>query len=837
MANKKIKSSDIVEPKLLSGVIAEAKELLKAIEGMQVAMKGSIKIQKEFLTVSKVKDFTGYKQQEEAIKKVKTETELLVKAENERKTVENQLVVLQKQEALELAKGKIQLQQRNKALNDLAKTELGLIGAYDKTSKKLNDLRKSYQNLVVLGRENGKVARGMKAEIDKLDKTLKHADASVGKFNRNVGNYSGQMIGAARSSGILGGQLGGLADRLEGAASSLKQAGGGAKGLIKEFGVLAGGAGAGVIAIAAAALGGLALVLFNTEKGMELVAQKTMAAKSVFEVFTESVAKMNFDNFIERAGKAAEAAESYAKGLEMIEDKEIASTVPLAKLSAEIAKNKLAMEDSNATLEQKLKLAKEAIALDEKRTGVKLTKGGLKVGSREVDGSITEYGVAFDKFIEYKMFFDDQENRTDEMRKNLADLEAALINVETEAFVGRKKLAGQVENLEREIEKKREDAQKEKLEKIKDGNESEYQIHKANEERRIYLMEEGFQKEKEALFLRYQDTERNAKKNKEELYLVEKNYLKDLEDLRKKYKKKFKEQKINDEDVTKTDLRRNFKMGVLTDEGGSPEHLANLKRIEDEKKTAELIKQLQKTITDSAIRELEKQYDAKIEFFGKEIDTRKENINKQEELAARGLDNTAAYEKKKLAEAELAQSLAQKQKIRDQKLLAYYSLISAYANSGDKSAAANALVDILTSEAVGLFAWEGAENVGEALGNKGKRHGGRDGYRGRTKSGDVIAFDGGERILSNDQNKLIGDISNDALATMAYNTRMGAEKMDGVNDQNSYALLSEIKKLNETIAKKKEISVSWNSLDERVEQTVQDGMKKTVRYIRQRPRI
>lgn len=235
--------------------------------------------------------------------------------------------------------------------------------------------------------------------------------------------------------------------------------------------------------------------------------------------------------------------------------------------------------------------------------------------------------------------------------------------------------------------------------------------------------------------------------------------------------------------------------------------------------------------------EIEKQAEAKINDADKDIERRKDNIQKQADLAARGLDNTLAFEKKKEAEAELAKELAMQQKIKNQKILAYYSLIAAYATSGDKSAAVSAFADIAIAEAASAFFWEGAENVGDALGNKSKAHNGRDGYRGRTSDGTIIGFDGKERILSGEQNKLIGDISNDALATMAYNTRMGAEKMDGVKDQNSYALLSELKKLNETISKKKEISVSWNSLDERVEQTVQDGMKKTVRYIRQRPRI
>lgn len=768
MANKKIKSSDIVEPKLLSGVISEAKELLKAIEGIQGALKANIKVQKEFLAVSKVKDFNGYKQNEEAIKAVKTETQLLVKAENERKTIENQLIVLQKQEAVELAKNKLLLQQRSKAIQEQAKAELGLVGAYDKTSKRLNDLRKSYQNLSIAGRENGKVAKGLKQEIDKLDTALKKADASTGKFNRNVGNYGSVLSDAVNSSSVFGGKLNGLTSMFE----SL-----GSKGAMV----------AGVIGVAVTgALTALNLVLTKTEAGMDFVARETERFNTILGVLANKILNLDFKNLLNELQGAGQAGADYADELDRMSDSEIRNSKALTILNSKIAKNKLAMEDANLTTQEKIKLAKEAIKLDVQRTGVDLVGGKTTYSLDEK----TLMGQARAQYRAYKFLTDKIKltgvELTEEQRKKLADLYNAQVEVSTEAFIGRKKLAAQVETFERELIKKR---------------------------------DEKIQKEKEQL--------------KERSDLFEK----ELEDAEKKAS-----------DLIENPTFTNFTPGDGADqifndsiEKQRLEAEAYLDKLakekEAEEKQAKFIQDLQKTITESAIRELEKQADAKIEALDKDIELRKDNISRQEELAARGLDNTAAYEKKKLAEAELAKEIAQKQKLKDQKLYAYFSLIAAYANSGDKSAAANALADILTAETVSLLAWEGAENVGEALGNKGKKHNGRDGYRGVTKSGDVIGFDGNERILSKDQNKLIGDISNDALASLAYNTRMNAEKTDGAKDHTGYALLIEMKKLNETIAKKKEISVNWNSHDERVETLVSNGMKKTVRHVRKPPRI
>lgn len=768
MANKKIKSSDIVEPKLLSGVISEAKELLKAIEGIQGALKANIKVQKEFLAVSKVKDFNGYKQNEEAIKAVKTETQLLVKAENERKTIENQLIVLQKQEALELAKAKIQLQQQTKATNDQARAELGLVGAYDKTSKKLNELRKSYQNLVVLGRENGKVARGMKTEIDKLDKTLKSADASVGKFNRNVGNYSGSITDAINSSSVFGGKLGGLSSIFESLSTK-------------------GAALAGVIGVAiTGALGALNLVLTKTETGMDFVARETERFNTILGVLANKILNLDFKNLLENLKSAGNAGADYADELDRMSDAEIRNSKTQAILSKQIALNKLAMEDANLTTEEKIKLAKEAIRLDVQRTGVDLVNGEA-VSSKNEN---TLFGQALAQYRAYKQLTDKIKltgtELTEEQRKKLAELYANVLAVQTEAFIGRKKLAAQVETFERELIKNRQEKIQKERDQLKERSDLFEKELKEAEEKANDLIENptfsSFKPGDEADQIFNESTEKQRQADQDKLDRIE-------------------------------------------------------KEKEAEKEKAELIKSLQKTITESAIRELEKQYDAKIESYNKEIDQRKENISKQEELAKNGSENQLAFEKKKLAEAEVAQELAQKQKIKNQKLLAYFGLIAAYANSGDKSAAANALADILTADIVSAFFWDGAENVQEALGNKGKKHNGRDGYRGVTKSGDVIAFDGDERILNKKQNKLIGDISNDELASLAYNTRIGAEKMDGVKDQTNYALLSELKKLNETISKKKEISVNWNSHDERVETLVSNGMKKTVRHVRKPPRI
>ena len=80
--------------------------------------------------------------------------------------------------------------QQNKTLKEQAKLELGLVSAYDKESKKLNELRKRYKDLAVQNRETTKEGRNMLDQITQLDNKLKGIDSKVGQYQRSVGNYS-----------------------------------------------------------------------------------------------------------------------------------------------------------------------------------------------------------------------------------------------------------------------------------------------------------------------------------------------------------------------------------------------------------------------------------------------------------------------------------------------------------------------------------------------------------------------------------------------------------------------------------------------------------------------
>ena len=109
--------------------------------------------------------------------------------------------LLLEQEKIKQAQLKTELQlERNKQAqirtekmlnNETQKTT----SAYKEQSKLLNKLRNDYKDLAVQGKANTKEAKDLLSQITKLDTKLKSVDASVGQYQRNVGNYGSAWEG------------------------------------------------------------------------------------------------------------------------------------------------------------------------------------------------------------------------------------------------------------------------------------------------------------------------------------------------------------------------------------------------------------------------------------------------------------------------------------------------------------------------------------------------------------------------------------------------------------------------------------------------------------------
>lgn len=205
---KKLRSEDIIEKGLFKEEIENTKKLLKIV----MALKDEFKelgesVKKSVAETSKIKGSEEVKKYTEETEKLNKATEDLTALEKEEIKLKKKLVDLNEEQAKENAKLRVQVQQKNKELKEEAKINLGLESTYQKQSKRLNELRKKYKNLVLEQGKNTKGAKELKEEIQELDKTLKDVDADVGQFQRSVGNYEKINEGARRSFNSLSGFL------------------------------------------------------------------------------------------------------------------------------------------------------------------------------------------------------------------------------------------------------------------------------------------------------------------------------------------------------------------------------------------------------------------------------------------------------------------------------------------------------------------------------------------------------------------------------------------------------------------------------------------------------
>lgn len=161
-------------------------------------------------------------------------------------------------------------------------------------------------------------------------------------------------------------------------------------------------------------------------------------------------------------------------------------------------------------------------------------------------------------------------------------------------------------------------------------------------------------------------------------------------------------------------------------------------------------------------------------FIDNQITKRQTSIEKQRDLAEKGLSNQLAFEEQQLAKSELKKQQLLEQQARKQEAIeltqTYFNFLNARLQRPDanpNTAYIQALGDVALSKGIakGLVGfYEGTENVANSLqGNKFSE--GRDGY--------VVRVDGSERIMTGEQNKKVGNLDNDLLANIALNYRNG----------------------------------------------------------------
>lgn len=215
---KQIKKEEVYESDLLIPLIKQGQDLLKVLDANAKAMSEFAKEQAKVAKNADSNSAKGIKNLEQATKKLSATQKEKLKIDKQREQLRAKLNVANSEAIQKNEQLKVQLSEQRKVNKQLAREELNLVGAYEKQSKKLNELRKQYKNVALEKGKTSKEAKKLAKEVNKLDEELKDIDASVGQFQRNVGNYTQafsklgatwkNLIGIARNFGLA---LGGIA--------------------------------------------------------------------------------------------------------------------------------------------------------------------------------------------------------------------------------------------------------------------------------------------------------------------------------------------------------------------------------------------------------------------------------------------------------------------------------------------------------------------------------------------------------------------------------------------------------------------------------------------------
>lgn len=192
---------------------------------------------------------------------------------------------------------------------------------------------------------------------------------------------------------------------------------------------------------------------------------------------------------------------------------------------------------------------------------------------------------------------------------------------------------------------------------------------------------------------------------------------------------------------------------------------------------------------------------------------RQDDLKALARLGSKDAQDSLALEEKRQAELEKKQDQLARRSQRRQMGIAALNSYSARVSRGDTNATANTISDISTllgflSALPGFY--EGTENVEQALGKPHLK--GKDGY--------LLRVDGKERIMNPSQNMMVGNMTNDQLAELAYTHRTGGNvSSKPYNDD----VVNELREVKKAISSMPIIDTAWNEQEKAFQRTIKTG--------------
>jgi len=737
------------------------------------------------------------------------------------------------------------LQEEEKAAQQKLKTEKlansekqKTLTLYQQESKTLNDLRNRYKDLALAGRENGIVAKGLLQDITKLDAKLKNVDASVGQFQRNVGNYTSALDGFKGSvTNILG--AAGIGLGLSEGISFLKES-------FAEF--QKSEKAAKELDFALRNVGGegtLALEKLSNQ------AQELEQNLGLFEA--EDIS--NLQKQLVNLGASSTQVEKLtpkildlakATGMDLSSATDVAikaingQTKGLKEVGLEFQDTGDRTQNYNILLEKLDKFqgaaAASADTLEGKQQRLTIAWGNIKEAVGEF---LTNFGT------ELLSFYDELTGKTSILEYTMTKIQPVFeANAKNIIKSGNaQKALNDLQERALAISKDTTLTETEKYEKLLPLERQQKAITKALDEQTLALKrnQKEFKNNKIGGGVKVDDRGKSDGTYEEAVLKAQEDLLKEEENLRYQYEKDKKErdQKQRDEDFEAAQKEAD-RLLALDDETRKKEQDAAKKAADDKKKQREEdlknLFDLSNKALDIAEKEIKEKDKLRQDALDKEIEQRQSNIEEQKRRAEQGLENTLAFEEKALKDAEARKEAEAQKAIKREKEITFFKLLSANAEKDPNSALQKTITEMLLGNAIAGAFFEGTEKVEDDLkGNK--VHNGRDGY--------VVAVDGSERVLTGEQNKLIGKMSNEELAQLAYdyNNKLLPNYMisNAVNpsfSDNIYSSLqlkqmveftNEVKELKEIIKNRPVSSSSFDGLGNYIEQLTKNGYTTTTK--------
>lgn len=380
----------------------------------------------------------------------------------------------------------VELRNAQKTLDNTTKARQEETGSINQMRAQLSLATAEYNKLSEAERTGSKRGKEFAAEIKNLSDNLKTAESAIGDNRRNVGNYAGGIKDALTQLNLMPGALGSVIKGAEGAGNAFKAA------FINPW-----------VAVATLVLGvilKLADAFAKTEEGGNEFAVIGKQISAIFDVliqrvaafasglvsffkgdFAEGARKMGdaFTGIGDQIAEATAAARDYVLAIKDVNDATIEFISQTAKNRNEIAKLEAIAGDQTKSTEERRAALKQAIAIGEEELKFQKELADKKF-TAEVRNAAVLKGISEQTLRE---FISADAKRGEELKKgnadltralaslgddgvkNLEELYAASINLDTNFFEENKKNLSKITAFDKQIQDDRVKAAKDSADK------------------------------------------------------------------------------------------------------------------------------------------------------------------------------------------------------------------------------------------------------------------------------------------------------------------------------------------------------------------------------------